>query len=171
MLFWYRWWQPMGNASVRLPYARLHISCTLLAPHLRRVHQHHHPLPRAGRSRSRGIAYDAHLILHAYVTRYAIPSSFIDRWSAIGSPRPRGGRPWIDRSVERRASELNRSDGTELSSGNNFRRSFHGGDPDRRITAGGGRVRCSGVDKRRSRMWLVPRTMCCFSRGTKMVRK
>lgn len=67
---------------------------------------------------------------------------------------PSSRRTSLNRSIGRAPSEseLNRSDGTELSSGNNFRRSFHGGDPDRRITAGGGRVRCSGVDKRRSRM-------------------
>jgi len=141
----------MGNASVRLPYARLHyISYTLLALHLRRVH--HHPLPRAGRSCSRGIAYDT-LILHAYVTRYAIPSSFVGLYPlflASGRDIPESINRFIP--IDRRVSGLNHSNGTEHSQRGTIFIDYLQGDPERKITAGGGRVRCSGVGRRRSHM-------------------
>lgn len=120
------------------------------------------PPPSPCRSQS----LSGHRVRHINPARvcYSLRHPLVLYRSPIGDRhvRPCGEHSWIDRSVhnERRASELMRSDGTEHPRGTIFV-DHPQSDPEGKITTGGGRVQCSGVGRRRSHMWLVPRIMYC----------
>lgn len=199
LLFWYRWWQPIGYTFLRLS-ANISRIPTPLHSSLVCTWTHRYPFPRANRSLTRGIVCDrlfcCTLLHYSIIIRSHLPysrpfffpflpfftSQFVCHSSLLFSLTSRiflNQRSTLKIRIQIRQIEGQRFEGNYKfsvllnavwdSADNNCRKKER--ERKTRSVKKTTKVRCSGADKKGSPTWSVPRIMCCSYRGTKMVRK